>query len=152
MKPKIFVSCFQISFDFEDEFDLCHLPEFSGLRMKAVKFIELLQKHGYDVTAPLMWTNYTTIEGQIDGSDCFVALVDEAWFSSTWKCSELTYAADGFGAFRHNPDHKKLPVFLYYLDDVLDTWLESPEYSWISLSLDPVKALETIKKHLPCSP
>lgn len=45
------------------------------------------------------FTDYAEIEKRINGSDIFVALIDEYWTSSTWKAHEFTYSSGGPSMF-----------------------------------------------------
>ncbi|NEO88232.1 MAG: hypothetical protein F6J87_28835 [Spirulina sp. SIO3F2] len=43
------------------------------------------------------FSGYPEIEQRIQISQIFVALIDDAWMSSTWKGFEYTYASGGVG-------------------------------------------------------
>ncbi|PKL18748.1 MAG: hypothetical protein CVV49_04185 [Spirochaetae bacterium HGW-Spirochaetae-5] len=106
-KQKIYISTFEI-----ENKGSVQIP------FAAKKFIEELQKNNFELFIPLKWREYPIIEKEIDECNALIALVDKYWASSTWKASEVTYAACGVGAFFKNELFTPKPTFIYFLEKI----------------------------------
>jgi len=91
---------------------------------------------------------YENVEKKIEESDCILAIVDKYWTSSTWKCSELTFAT------RHtsvgtlgNTIKKAIPVFVVPIPSDFDLkWIKQPFITILPSQCD--KAVQIIKNKL----
>lgn len=93
---------------------------------QALRFLEHLNNNGFDIYWNKQWRPYEKIEEEILESDLLVAIVDSTWVSSTWMASELTWANGQAGVFSKNEKMKRIPIFIYPVDDSWKKcWLKS---------------------------
>jgi len=60
-----------------------------------VAVLKFCERNGISYSRSNKFLEYTEIEKRIRDADILVAIVDEYWWSSTWKMQELCYALGG---------------------------------------------------------
>ena len=136
-KLKIYISTLEI-----ESYGSLQIP------LIAKKFIDELQKNEFELFIPLKWRDYSIIEKEIDECSALIALVDKYWTSSTWKASEVTYAACGVGAFSKNELFTPKPTFIYFLEKMEPCGFMHSINKLIYLPEDFNKACNIIKSNL----
>lgn len=118
----------------------------SARSSKAIEFLRLLNERYELVRTPdNEFDGYDNVYKRIAGTGAIIVMYDEYWTSSTWRCSELTFA-DGGVAMSSNVPTRKMPAFIYRAnpDYPLFDWIEK---RFIVLPDDPKSAVENILKH-----
>ncbi|HQF56161.1 MAG TPA: hypothetical protein PK208_13675 [Fibrobacteria bacterium] len=64
------------------------------------------------------FTNYEQTEAAIDSSKAVIAIIDQYWTSSTWKCHELFHAGGGPSQHMSDKFGPKIPIIAYLTPDV----------------------------------
>ena len=102
-QPRIYISAMDEGF-----------TEVSRLDPQALELLVKLSEIDYDVYWEKQWRGYEIIERDIAGCDALLAVVDDAWLSSTWMENEVLWAL-GLGSAKQtsNPRMALIPVLLY---------------------------------------
>lgn len=115
---------------------------------RAEDFVASLRDRSVQLSETLMWRSYEDIEAKIMRSGAFIAVIDPAWTSSTWRNAELTFAVGETALPFRTEVSPSLPSFIYNPSRTPSQTLAAVSSAVILLPDDPLEAAEAVATRL----